>query len=150
VESPLGLQRLSLHAQAAQTQKNCGQIVAELAQAPRVAEDLLKFTYQPPRTRGDLAARTSAPFSDQALIEDVLALVKGGKDANVYLCRATPQLGTPYLAAKVYRPRQFRNLRNEPADVRAGNCSPAWVSESKTATPAQIAPSATRPPTAPS
>jgi hypothetical protein len=80
VESPLGLQRLSLHAQAAQTQKNCGQIVAELAQAPRVAEDLLKFTYQPPRTRGDLAARTSAPFSDQALIEDVLALVKGGKD----------------------------------------------------------------------
>ena len=39
--------------------------------------------------------------------------MKGGKEANVYLCQAAPHLDVELIAAKVYRPRQFRNLRND-------------------------------------
>jgi RIO kinase 1 len=53
------------------------------------------------------------PFYDGALISDVMARVKGGKEANVYRCQAHPSIGTEWLAAKVYRPRMFRNLRND-------------------------------------
>jgi RIO kinase 1 len=53
------------------------------------------------------------------VIVDVLGQVKGGKEANVYRCVANPRLNTPFLAAKVYRPRMFRNLKND-ADYRAG------------------------------
>lgn len=52
-------------------------------------------------------------FIDDQLITDVVALVKGGKEANVYRCAAHPNLGVPYLAAKVYRPRMFRTIRND-------------------------------------
>jgi len=52
-------------------------------------------------------------FYDEGLIVDVLAQVKGGKEASVYLCEAHPSTGTDLLAAKVYRPRRFRNLSND-------------------------------------
>ena len=54
-------------------------------------------------------------FHDGRWFEDVLNLVKGGKEASVYLCKAVPNgpAGHDYLAAKVYRPRQFRNLRKD-------------------------------------
>jgi RIO kinase 1 len=42
----------------------------------------------------------------------VLRVVKGGKEATVYLC--TGPEGA-HIAAKVYRPRMFRNLRNDAA-----------------------------------
>ena len=53
------------------------------------------------------------------MIADILSQVKGGKEANVYCCSAHPQLGPELLAAKVYRPRMFRNLKNDAA-YRAG------------------------------
>lgn len=49
----------------------------------------------------------------QALITDVLSMVKGGKEASVYRCLAHESTGQEFLAAKVYRPRMFRNLRND-------------------------------------
>lgn len=52
-------------------------------------------------------------FYNQSLITDVLARVKGGKEANVYRCAAHPSLGLELVAAKVYRPQMFRNLRND-------------------------------------
>jgi RIO kinase 1 len=52
-------------------------------------------------------------FYDQALISDVLAIVKGGKEASVYRCEPHPSLNMEYVAAKVYRPRMFRQLRND-------------------------------------
>lgn len=52
-------------------------------------------------------------FFDDHLITDVLAQIKGGKEANVYRCAAHPDLGVEFLAAKVYRPRIFRTLRND-------------------------------------
>ena len=40
-------------------------------------------------------------------------MIKGGKEASVYQCLAGNSTDTTYLAAKVYRPRQFRNLKND-------------------------------------
>jgi RIO kinase 1 len=53
------------------------------------------------------------PFYDSKLITDVLKKVKGGKEANVYCCAAHPDTGLGLIAAKIYRPRMFRNLRND-------------------------------------
>ncbi len=54
-----------------------------------------------------------AHFYNEHLISDVLAAVKSGKEATVYCCAAHPNTGAEYLAAKVYRPRMFRSLRND-------------------------------------
>jgi len=52
-------------------------------------------------------------FYEQDLITDVLHVVKSGKEATVYCCTANASTGLDYAAAKVYRPRMFRNLRND-------------------------------------
>jgi RIO kinase 1 len=54
-----------------------------------------------------------AHFYENDLITDVLAAVKSGKEATVFCCQADPATGYEYLAAKVYRPRMFRSLRND-------------------------------------
>src|SRR5690349_4063730 len=52
-------------------------------------------------------------FYEDHVISDVLRQVKGGKEATVYCCRADPSIGVDLIAAKVYRPRMFRQLRND-------------------------------------
>ncbi len=52
-------------------------------------------------------------FYEEGLIVDVLSKVKGGKEANVYCCAAAKGVGVDCLAAKIYRPRMLRNLRND-------------------------------------
>jgi len=52
-------------------------------------------------------------FYRDNLITDVTRIVKGGKEANVYCCRATVASGVDLLAAKLYRPRMLRHLRND-------------------------------------
>ena len=52
-------------------------------------------------------------FWEDGLITDVLYCVKGGKEATVYCCQAHPSMGVELAAAKVYRPRKFRSLRND-------------------------------------
>ncbi len=52
-------------------------------------------------------------FYNAQIITDVLGKVKGGKEANVYCCAAHPSTGMDLVAAKIYRPRMFRNLRND-------------------------------------
>lgn len=54
-----------------------------------------------------------AHFYEYDLITDVLSVVKSGKEATVFCCQADPATGYDYLAAKVYRPRMFRSLRND-------------------------------------
>lgn len=70
-------------------------------------------TYTPGRYEEGWLLESIRSFYDEGLIVDVLALVKGGKEASVYLCKAHPSTGTELLAAKVYRPRRFRNLSND-------------------------------------
>ncbi len=52
-------------------------------------------------------------FYDDDLITDVLHVVSSGKEATVYCCAAHPRTGLEYAAAKVYRPRMFRSLKND-------------------------------------
>lgn len=53
------------------------------------------------------------PFYNEQVITDILGKVKGGKEANVYCCAAGQGTGLELIAAKVYRPAMFRNLRND-------------------------------------
>ena len=89
------------------------QAAPSLADAQPKLEDSFHTTYRPARHEAVFLAESLQPFVTQVLIDDVLALVKGGKEANVYLCQAAPHLDVELIAAKVYRPRQFRNLRND-------------------------------------
>ena len=88
------------------------QIVAELAE-PTGLEAGFVTSYQPARYEAVWLLDSLRMFYDEQLITDVLGQVKGGKEANVYRCAAHPTTGETLLAAKVYRPRMFRNLRND-------------------------------------
>jgi RIO kinase 1 len=81
-----------------------GQIGHELALGPS-----LNATNE---ERGYLIEQLT-PFFTAKIISGVLQRVKGGKEANVYCCAAHPKTGLDLIAAKVYRPRQFRNLKND-------------------------------------
>jgi len=72
-----------------------------------------KISYQPSQFEAVWLADSLAPFFERGLITDVLALVRGGKEASVYVCEASPVLNQPLVAAKVYRPRMFRQMRND-------------------------------------
>jgi RIO kinase 1 len=71
------------------------------------------FTYKASRHEAEWMLDSLGAFYEQKWISDVLRLIKGGKEASVYLCRSGVAVDTPLLAAKVYRPRQFRNLKND-------------------------------------
>ncbi len=92
--------------------KSHSQIMAEIADTTSL-EDGFKTTYQPSRYEKGWLLSSLRSFYEQSLISDVLTQVKGGKEASVYRCEANPATGMAVLAAKVYRPRMFRNLRND-------------------------------------
>ncbi len=59
------------------------------------------------------------PFYEDHFIADVLRQVKGGKEATVYCCQADARMSIELIAAKVYRPKIFRTLKND-AEYRQG------------------------------
>ena len=59
------------------------------------------------------------PFYRDQIVTDVTRLVKGGKEANVYACIGHPASGMDLIAAKLYRPRMLRHLKND-AVYKAG------------------------------
>ncbi|MGI6206702.1 MAG: RIO1 family regulatory kinase/ATPase [Anaerolineae bacterium] len=92
--------------------KTTAEILAEIAE-PAALDGGFNITYQPARYESGWLLDSLRGFFEQDYITDVLAMVKGGKEASVYRCRAHPATGETLLAAKVYRPRKFRNLRND-------------------------------------
>ncbi len=72
-----------------------------------------KPTFLASQRDGPWILSSLAHFYDEDLITDVLHVVRSGKEASVYCCAAHPSTGTEYLAAKVYRPRMFRSLKND-------------------------------------
>lgn len=60
-----------------------------------------------------------APFYREQVITDVIRRVKAGKEANVYLCLPHPATEVALVAAKLYRPRILRTLKND-AIYKAG------------------------------
>lgn len=73
------------------------------------------ITYKPSLHESGWLIDSLRTFFETDYITDVLALVKGGKEASVYRCATHPETteGAAFVAAKVYRPRMFRNLRND-------------------------------------
>jgi len=71
------------------------------------------FTYQATRHEREWLLQSLGSFYEHRWIEDVIRMVKGGKEASVYLCQANPAITPGLVAAKVYRPRKLRNLRND-------------------------------------
>ena len=92
--------------------KTTNQVVAEIAATTGI-EGEFTTTYRPGRYETGWLLNSVRPFYEQEQISDILAQVKGGKEANVYCCQAHPVMGLDLLAVKVYRPRRFRNLRND-------------------------------------
>ena len=72
-----------------------------------------EMTYRPGPFEREWLESSLLDFFEQEFIVDVLGQVKGGKEATVYRCEAGPALGRELVAAKVYRPREFRNLAND-------------------------------------
>jgi len=77
------------------------------------------FTYPAARFEEWWLLESLGDFYEHKWIADVLKRVKGGKEASVYLCRSGPVIEAPLVAAKVYRPRSLRNLKND-SQYRAG------------------------------
>jgi RIO kinase 1 len=71
------------------------------------------FTYSAARFEEWWLLESLGDFYEHKWITDVLRRLKGGKEASVYLCRSGPVIEAPLVAAKVYRPRQLRNLKND-------------------------------------
>lgn len=88
------------------------EVISEIA-ATSGLEGGFQTTYTPGLFEEGWLLQSLRDFYDLHLISDVLGRVKGGKEASVYRCAATPATGFELLAAKVYRPRQMRNLRND-------------------------------------
>jgi RIO kinase 1 len=78
-----------------------------------------KFTYKAARFEEWWLLESLGDFYEHQWISDVLRRLKGGKEASVYLCRSGPAVDAPLVAAKVYRPRSLRNLKND-GQYRAG------------------------------
>jgi RIO kinase 1 len=88
------------------------EVIEEIAEADGL-EMGFETTYHPGLFEEGWLLDSLRTFYDQKLISDVLGRVKGGKEASVYRCMADSATGDGLLAAKVYRPRMFRNLRND-------------------------------------
>ena len=72
-----------------------------------------KFTYEASRHEKGWLLDSLGPFFDEQWFDDVLRVIKGGKEASVYLCKANSSASIEFIAVKVYRPRSLRNLRND-------------------------------------
>jgi RIO kinase 1 len=81
--------------------------------APDLAPEEFAFSYNASRHERAWILDSLTPFYDQQWIADVTRLVKGGKEATVYQCTSQADIKTEYIAAKIYRPRRFRSLKND-------------------------------------
>lgn len=63
----------------------------------------------------ELDAQAMEPFIAQGLITEVVSLIRMGKEATAYLCRAHRSLGRRYAVAKVYHERDRLNFKRAEA-----------------------------------
>lgn len=93
--------------------KSQTEILQAIAEPTALESDTFATSYKPSRYESTWLLQSLKPFLQQEYISDVVAQVRGGKEASVYRCAARQGLGLDWLAAKVYRPRMFRQLRND-------------------------------------
>ncbi|MFC1878638.1 RIO1 family regulatory kinase/ATPase [Chloroflexota bacterium] len=80
------------------------------------SQDVFDFTYKASRHERQWIVDSLGLFYEGQWLDDILRLLKGGKEAHVYQClknTAAPGVKNDFIAAKVYRPRRFRNLKND-------------------------------------
>ena len=82
-------------------------------QAQDQSRGTFRFTYNAARFESWWLLESLNEFYANHWIADVLRRVKGGKEASVYQCRSGAAVKSELVAAKVYRPRSLRNLRND-------------------------------------
>jgi len=102
--------KLNEHMLLDQLQSHSG---AEAAPARLGTEAVFNPTFLSSKHEREWILSYLGAFYDDKQLTDVLSRVKGGKEANVYCCAAHPATGLDLIAAKIYRPRQFRQLRND-------------------------------------
>jgi RIO kinase 1 len=73
----------------------------------------VEFTYKAARFEEAWLLDSLTDLYEHQWITDVLRRVKGGKEANVYQCEGGAAIPSSFAAAKVYRPRSMRNLKND-------------------------------------
>ncbi len=88
--------------------------------------------------------RAIQEFLDEAQITEVLNVIKSGKEATVYRCRAHPSLGAPFAAAKVYHSTGHRGFQRsavyeEGRQFGAGQVQRAVANRSEFGQKAQLA-----------
>lgn len=107
-EQPVGA-RVSKKRQSGRREKDARLFV----RAQQFAREI-KFTYQAARFEEAWLLDALNEIAEHGWISDVLKKAKGGKEASVYLCKPGPAAAESQLiAAKVYRPRTLRNLKND-------------------------------------
>lgn len=73
----------------------------------------MEFNFEATKFERAWTQEALADFHADGWFTEVLYRVKGGKEANVYCCRADPdEVGYPLVAAKVYRHRGQRSMKN--------------------------------------
>mgnify|MGYP001130261273 CR=1 FL=1 len=72
-----------------------------------------EFTYHASRHEQGWLLTSLGTFYERGWVSDILRMVKGGKEASVYQCSSGQAVQAPFLAAKVFRPRQLRNLKKD-------------------------------------
>lgn len=77
-------------------------------------ENEIKYSYNASKHEKAWLTDSLTDFFRQHWFDDILRLINGGgKEAAVYQCLGNETINSEYLAAKVYRPRKFRQLRND-------------------------------------
>lgn len=71
--------------------------------------------------------RALEEFIGEAQITEVLNVVKSGKEATVYRCRAHPSLGVPFVAAKVYHAHGHRSFQRSAVYEQGRQFGPGQV-----------------------
>ena len=89
------------------------QTVQQFIQRQDDARQTYSLTYKPARFEEGWLLNSLGSFFEQRWISDVLRKIKAGKEASVYLCRPGDQVKSEFIAAKVFRPRMLRNLKND-------------------------------------
>ena len=116
------LARRSTNSKTAVTTKKCVKSAAKFAQwttASPIGCPATPKALDPLHHERQWVLDSVGHFYREQIISDVTRLVKGGKEANVYACTAHPATGLEMIAAKLYRPRELRHLKND-AIYKAG------------------------------
>ena len=94
--------------------KRASQITPDIIAELTNEENEFHFSYGAAKHEREWLTNSLEDFYRQQWFDDILRLIKGGgKEASVYQCLANDTTQGQYLAAKVYRPRKFRQLRND-------------------------------------